>query len=73
MAFWWNETEMLPLLMERLAKAGCAITGMEALDEIIEHQLRLRGTLTMHSETVRRNGQRHRLRTRFQRRDARFR
>ena len=49
-------SEMLPLLMERLAKAGCVMTEMEALDEIIEPQLRLRGTLTMHSETARRNG-----------------
>ena len=49
-------SEMLPLLMEQLAKAGCAMTGTEALDEIIEPQLRLRGTLTMHSETARRNG-----------------
>ena len=49
-------SEMLPLLMEHLAKAGCAMTGTEALDKIIEPQLRLRGTLTMHSETARRNG-----------------
>ena len=42
--------------MEHLAKAGCAMTGTEALDKIIEPQLRLRGTLTMHSETARRNG-----------------
>jgi len=49
-------SEMLPLLVEQLAKAGCAMTGTEALDEIMEPQLRLRGTLTMHSETARRNG-----------------
>jgi hypothetical protein len=49
-------SEMLPLLMEHLAKAGCTMTATEALDKIIEPQLRLRGTLTMHSETARRNG-----------------
>ena len=49
-------SEMLPLLMQQLAKARCPMTETEALDQIIEPQLRLRGTLTMHSETARRNG-----------------
>ena len=48
--------ETLALLMEHLRKAGSTMTGQEALDQIVESQLRLRGTFTMHSGTARRNG-----------------
>ncbi len=48
--------ETLDLLMKRLDKSGCSMAEKEALDRIIDAQLLLRGTFTMHSETAKRNG-----------------
>ena len=49
-------SELLPLVMERLGKMGCSMNDREALDRIIDPQLRLRGTLVMHSQTAKLNG-----------------
>ena len=48
--------ETLGLLVAELRRTGCKISEAEALDELLERQLRLEGTLTLHSETAKRNG-----------------
>jgi len=48
--------ETLGLLMAELRRAGCGVSEAEAVDQVVERQLRLEATLTLHSETARRNG-----------------
>ena len=47
--------ETVNLLSEHLRKSGCRMTEPQVLD-LFEQQLRLKGTLTLHSETAKRNG-----------------
>jgi hypothetical protein len=47
--------EILGLLSENLSKHGCRMSEEETV-EIMNHQLRLKGTLTLHSEAAARNG-----------------
>ncbi|MHB8656225.1 MAG: hypothetical protein ACYDA9_20400 [Terriglobia bacterium] len=47
--------EAVNLLNEHLRNSGCEMTEPEVLD-LFEQQLRLKGTLTLHSETAKRNG-----------------
>ena len=48
--------ETIALLTEELRRVGCGMTDAEAPDRVVERQLRLEGTLTLHSETAKRNG-----------------
>lgn len=48
--------ETLALLVAELRRKGSRMSGAEALDEVVQRQLRLEGTLTLHSETAKRNG-----------------
>ena len=48
--------ETVALLMEELRRVGCGMRDAEALDRVVERQLRLEGTLMLHSETAKRNG-----------------
>jgi hypothetical protein len=48
--------ETLKLLVAELQQAGCGMSEAKALDEVLQRQLRLEGTLTLHSETAKRNG-----------------
>ena len=48
--------ETLALLMAELRRAGCSMSEAEVLDEVAERQLRLETTLTLHSQTAKRNG-----------------
>jgi hypothetical protein len=48
--------ETLPLVMAELQQSGCGMSEAEVLDSVVERQLRLEATLTLHSETARRNG-----------------
>jgi len=48
--------ETLPLVMAELQRLGCGMNEAEVLDNVVERQLRLEATLTLHSETARRNG-----------------
>ena len=47
--------EAVNLLNEHLRNSGCKMTEPEVLD-LFEQQLRLKGTLALHSETAKRNG-----------------
>ena len=47
--------EILGLLSENLSKHGCRMSEEETV-EVMNHQLRLKGTLTLHSEAAARNG-----------------
>src|SRR5262249_32457727 len=47
--------EVLGVLAAEFAKHGCQMSDNEAA-AVVDHQLRLKGTLTLHSETAARNG-----------------
>ena len=48
--------ETLALLVAELRRKVSRMSEAEALDEVVQKQLRLEGTLTLHSETAKRNG-----------------
>jgi hypothetical protein len=48
--------ESLALLKAELRQAGCGMSETSLLDQVVGRQLRLEGTLVLHSETARRNG-----------------
>lgn len=48
--------DMTALVTHRLLQAGCPMTADAILEQIVMRQLRLDGTLTLHSETAKRNG-----------------
>ena len=48
--------ETFPMVMAELQRLGCKISEAEVLDNVVERQLRLEATLTLHSETAKRNG-----------------
>ena len=48
--------ETLALLNAELGQAGCGMSEALLLDHVVGRQLRLEGTLVLHSETARRNG-----------------
>lgn len=47
---------MADLLVERLQRTGCPLAESDIMDQIVMKQLRLEGTLALHSETAKRNG-----------------
>jgi hypothetical protein len=44
------------LLVDRLRRTGCPLAESDIMDRIVMKQLRLEGTLALHSETAKRNG-----------------
>jgi hypothetical protein len=48
--------DMSQLLLKRLRDAGCPMAESDIMEKILMRQLRLEGTLTLHSETAKRNG-----------------
>lgn len=48
--------ETRALVMAELRREGCGMGEAEVLDKVVERQLRLETTLTLHSETAKRNG-----------------
>jgi hypothetical protein len=48
--------EMATLLINRLRQKGCPMGESDIMEEIVMKQLRLEGTLSLHSETAKRNG-----------------
>lgn len=48
--------EMAALLTDRLRDKGCPMGESDIMEEIVMKQLRLEGTLALHSETAKRNG-----------------
>ncbi|MGH9440225.1 MAG: hypothetical protein ACRD22_20735, partial [Terriglobia bacterium] len=48
--------DMAPLVMARLRDAGCPMADGDIMEKIVMRQLRLDGTLVLHSETAKRNG-----------------
>ncbi|HEV2416441.1 MAG TPA: hypothetical protein VGX94_01420 [Terriglobia bacterium] len=48
--------DMVPMLLERLRDAGCPMAESDIMEKIVMRQLRLEGTLALHSETAKRNG-----------------
>jgi len=51
-----DAAETLQLLVRRLRKFGCTMSEQQVLDRVLSRQLRLEGTLTLHSETAAKNG-----------------
>jgi len=49
-------SELTSLLTQRLKDRGCPMREAEIVDQIVMRQLRLEGTLLLHSETAKRNG-----------------
>jgi hypothetical protein len=47
---------MADLLVNRLRRTGCPLAESDIMDRIVMKQLRLEGTLALHSETAKRNG-----------------
>jgi hypothetical protein len=48
--------DMASLVIERLRTAGCPMAEGDIMEEVVMKQLRLEGTLALHSETAKRNG-----------------
>jgi hypothetical protein len=48
--------DIASLVIERLARAGCPLAESDIMENIVMKQLRLEGTLALHSETAKRNG-----------------
>ncbi len=46
----------VPCLLKHLAQQGCSISEGQLVDEVLLRQLQLNGTLTMHSQTAKKNG-----------------
>jgi hypothetical protein len=44
------------LLTAHLTRHGCPLSEAEVLEQVVEKQLRLEGTLTLHSQTAKKNG-----------------
>ncbi len=51
-----HASEAVEKLVAHLASQGCSMTGKEVLDRVVAEQVTLEGTLTMHSQTARKNG-----------------
>lgn len=48
--------DMATVLIKRLETAGCPMAASDIMEKIVMKQLRLEGTLALHSETAKRNG-----------------
>ena len=51
-----NASTTLDFLMRHLDKQKCSMDSAAAVTEIVDRQLRLEGTLTLHSDTAKKNG-----------------
>ena len=51
-----NASTTLDFLMRHLERQKCSMDSAAAVTEIVDRQLRLEGTLTLHSDTAKKNG-----------------
>jgi len=51
-----NASDTVSLLTDHLRSIGCSMSERQIVDQVVVKQLRLEGTLTLHSGTARKNG-----------------